>query len=261
MPAYAPANPASAIRSGPAARTVASVLGQSRYGGLAAALRDRILQGEWGPGDAIPAEAVLARAYGVALGTIRQALALLVEDGMLERRHGRGTFVSSGLVGPSMLRFFRFRSAQDPQAAPQSRILGRRLRGADRIEAATFGLEPGAQVMQLERLRSVQGEPCLLETLVLPLPLFGALAESDPQTWEDLLYPLYQQRCGVVIQHAEDHLSFDRLNTAQARRLKLEAGHPCVLVRRQAFDRTGRCVELRTTRGDAFAFEYTAQVR
>ena len=48
--------------------------GQSRYGKLALALRDRILQGEWAPGEIIPAESALAQSYGVALGTIRQAL-------------------------------------------------------------------------------------------------------------------------------------------------------------------------------------------
>jgi GntR family transcriptional regulator len=104
-------------------------------------------------------------------------------------------------------------------------------------------------------------EPCLLETIVVPLPLFGALAESDAQEWDDLLYPMYQSRCGVVIQQAQDHLSFSQLNATQARRLRLEPGHPCVLVERQAFDIAGRCVELRTTRGDAFSFKYTAQVR
>ena len=49
-------------------------LGQSRYGTLAAALRQRILDGEWQPGQMIPSEASLAQSYGVALGTVRQAL-------------------------------------------------------------------------------------------------------------------------------------------------------------------------------------------
>ena len=45
--------------------------GQSRYGKLALALRDRIVQGEWTPGDVIPSESSLAQSYGVALGTTR----------------------------------------------------------------------------------------------------------------------------------------------------------------------------------------------
>ena len=82
--------------------------GQSRYGKLAQALRDRILQGEWAPGEVIPAESTLAQNYGVALGTIRQALSLLVEDGVLQRRHGKGTFVTKGVNGAAMKGLFRF---------------------------------------------------------------------------------------------------------------------------------------------------------
>ncbi|MGZ5885344.1 MAG: GntR family transcriptional regulator [Ramlibacter sp.] len=235
--------------------------GQSRYGGLASALRERILAGEWAPGEAIHAEAVLAQSYGVALGTMRQAIALLVEDGLLERRHGRGTFVSAGLSGGSMLRFFRFRTENDAGESPRSHILSRRLRKAEPAEAAAFGGPGGLQVLHLERLRSLGGAPCLSETMVLPLPLFGALADSDPHEWGDLLYPEFKNRCNVLIHHAEDHLSFGQMSATQARRLRLEPGHPCVIVRRQAYDRAGRCVELRTTRGDAHAFQYTAQVR
>ena len=47
----------------------------------------------------------------------------------------------------------------------------------------------------------------------------------------------------------------------QAALLRLDAGHPCVQVQRRAFDLGGRCIEQRTTLGDAFAFQYTAQVR
>jgi GntR family transcriptional regulator len=236
--------------------------GQSRYGKLALALRDRILQGEWAPGDVIPAESALAQSYGVALGTLRQALALLVEDGVLQRRHGKGTFVTKGVDGALMMRFFRFRGVDDGQSeAPQSRILSSRMRSATAQEAHAFGVVKGAQVMQLERLRSLGNEPCLLETIVLPLPLFGKLADSDPDEWDDLLYPMYQQRCGVVIQKTQDHLSFSQLNATQAKRLKLAASHPCVLVQREAFDMAGRCVELRTTRGDAFSFKYTTQLQ
>lgn len=235
--------------------------GQSRYGWLAAAMRSRILQGEWVPGEAIPPEALLAKSYGVALGTIRQALALLVSDGLLERRHGTGTFVKAGLGGASMLRFFRFRQSGELQTSPSSRILSRKRRLANLDEADALGLPAGASVLVLERLRSIDKQPCLLERLVLPLPLFEALAESDTTAWDDLLYPMYQRVCGVVIHRAEDQLSFDQLTQQQARRLALETGHPCARVQRRAFDLANRCVELRTTLGDAFAFEYTAQVR
>jgi GntR family transcriptional regulator len=237
-----------------------SVPGLSRYAGLATDLRARILRGQWEPGQALTAETELARTYGVALGTMRQAIALLVDQGLLERRHGKGTFVKAALGGASMLRFFRFRHADSSQA-PTSRILGRKQMGADTETAQAFAIDAGAPVLALERLRSIAGQPCLLEAIVLPLPLFGPLVDSETSSWGDLLYPEYQQRCGVVVHQAEDQLSFATLGATQARRLGLAKGHPCVRVRRRAYDLAGRCVELRTTLGDAFDFEYTAHVR
>ena len=234
--------------------------GLSRYAGLAAGLRARILRGEWEPGQALAAETELARSYGVALGTMRQALALLVEQGLLERRHGKGTFVKAGLGGASMLRFFRFRHGDSSQP-PTSRILGRKQVAADAATARALGIPAGAPVLLLERLRSVAGQPRLLESITLPLPLFEPLASSDADDWGDLLYPEYQRRCGVVVHRAEDQLSFGTLNATQARRLSLDKGHPCVRVRRHAFDLAGQCIELRITYGDASDFEYTAHVR
>ena len=235
--------------------------GQSRYGWLAAGLRARITQGEWVPGTALPAEAALAKEHGVALGTLRQALALLVAEGLLERQHGRGTFVRAGLGGASMLRFFRFRQSDERSATPSSTILKRHIELAASDVADAFGLPAGASVLQLQRLRSISGQPCLLEQLTLPLPLFDALASSDTAAWDDLLYPMYQRVCNVSIYRAEDNVSFGLLSDQQAALLQLDAGHPCAQVQRRAFDMHGHCVELRTTLGDAFAFQYTAQIR
>lgn len=251
----------SIISSSNSAAAAQPAPGQSRYGWLAASLRARITQGEWVPGTALPAEAALAKEHGVALGTLRQALALLVSEGLLERQHGRGTFVRAGLDGASMLRFFRFRQSDERSTAPASTILKRHVELASSNTADALGLPAGTGVLQLQRLRSISGQPCLLEQITLPLPLFDALASSDTTVWDDLFYPMYQRVCNVSIYRAEDTLSFGLLTADQAALLQLEAGHPCVQVQRRAFDMHGHCVELRTTLGDAFAFEYIAQVR
>ena len=235
--------------------------GQSRYGWLACSLRERISLGEWSPGNALPPESLLAKEYGAALGTLRQAIALLVSESLLERRHGRGTFVRAGLGGATMLRFFRFRNAGELQATPKSKILTRSIALAGVAEAKALGLPAGASVLMLERLRSLNGRPCLLEHITLPLPAFAELATSDMEAWDDLLYPLYQRVCDVTVQRAEDQLSFGLLTAEQAQRLELKTAHPCVQVQRTAFDLAGNCIELRTTLGDAFAFQYTAQIR
>lgn len=235
--------------------------GQSRYGALATALRQRVLDGEWEPGEMIPSEASLASSYGVALGTLRQAISLLVEDGIFRRQHGRGTFVSRGIDSPSMMRFFRFQSGDGKATVPESLILQRRFRTPSSDEALEFAIDPSSQVMQFERLRSIDGKPCLLENIILPLPLFGALADTDTGSWDDLLYPMYLKYSGILVHQVHDTLSFSQLSSRQAKKLQLAAGNPCVLVERRAFDISNRCIERRTTRGDAYSFTYTAHVK
>ena len=232
--------------------------GQSRYAALAAALRARIVAGEWPPGSAMPSEQTLAAEHAVALGTLRRALDLLSEQGLVERVHGRGTFVRQGLSGAPMLRFFRFGGAG--HAAPQSRILRREALAAPADVARALGCGPGELALRLQRLRSVDGQPVLHEAIWLPLPLFAPLAEGDPAAWGDLLYPLFAERCGVHVHRAVDTIGFGNLDAGPAQALHLPAGHPCARVQRQAFDLVGRCVEWRSTLGDAHAFHYTVPI-
>ncbi len=232
--------------------------GQSRYAALAAAIKARIVAGEWPPGTALPAEQTLAAEHGVALGTMRRALDLLAEQGLLDRIHGRGTFVRQGLAGAPMLRFFRF--AADADQPPRSRITARERVAAPAEVARRLAIGPGEMTLRLKRLRSVGDQPALVEDIWLPLPTFDPLADGDPQAWGDLLYPAYAERCGVQVHRAVDTIGFGNLGAAQARSLRLPAGHPCARVQRQAFDLAGRCIEWRTTLGDANAFHYTVSI-
>lgn len=237
------------------AASVTPLPGQARYAALAQALQARIVAGEWPPGQALPAEQQLASEHGVALGTLRQALALLASQGLIERVHGRGTFVRAGLSGAPMLRFFHFGDGSGE--VPVSRILARDRVRASSAVARDLALAPGSEVLRLRRLRLLGGQPCLLEEIHLPLPLFEPLARDDPAQWPDLLYPMYAQRCGVRVQRAVDEVSFGLLGATQARALALAPGAPCAIVTRRAHDLAGRCIETRCSRGDAHAFHYT----
>jgi GntR family transcriptional regulator len=232
--------------------------GLSRYAALAQALRARVVAGEWPPGSALPAESQLASEHGVALGTMRRALELLVEQGFIERIHGKGTFVRQGLSGATMLRFFRFDSGTGE--VPVSRILQRSRVSAPAAVSRALGIGAGEPVLRLHRLRLMGDQPRLFEELWLPLDLFAPLAEDDLSTWDDLLYPMFARRVQVHVHRALDDISFAQLSATQARHLGLSAGHPCAQVQRSAFDLTGRCVEVRITRGDAHAFHYSVAI-
>ena len=232
--------------------------GQSRYAALAAALKARVVAGEWPPGSALPAEQTLAADHGVALGTLRRALELMAEQGLIERIHGRGTFVRAGMTGATMMRFFRF--GEGTGEVPVSRIVSRQQLVAPAEMARRLGLARGDTALRLLRVRSFAGQPVVYEEIWLPLPMFANLADSDTDAWGDLLYPLFAERCGVYIHRAVDEIAFATLTAAQGKHLALSAGHPCALVTRSAYDLAGHCVEVRFTRGDAHAFHYTVTI-
>lgn len=243
--------------------------GQSRYGWLASTLRGHITRGEWAPGTAIAAETRLARVHGVALGTMRQAIALLVSEGLLERAHGRGTFVSSGIGGASLLRFFRFRAGSTSggvssayvDQVPTSRIVEKRVVKATDEVALALNISARSNVLALTRVRALAEAPCLFERIWLPLPAFGALTAWKKSQWDDLLYPMFQRVCGVTVHKADDNVTFCLATADVAEPLRLRTKAPCARVERRAFDMAGRCVELRHSFGDALSFHYTAHLR
>jgi GntR family transcriptional regulator len=238
---------------------VSPEIGRSRYATIAEKLRAEITSGRWKAGSPIPAETALMQEFDVALGTMRQAIALLVNEGLLERQHGRGTFVHAGIVGASLMRFFRFGDSGAMQV-PKSRIHKRQLVAPTAEVAARLGVRSGNEVLHIVRTRSLEGAPRLLENIWVDARRFAAMAASDPGEWGDLLYPEYAARCGVIVHRATDAIEFGALSASDAKLLQLPAKHPSALVTRNAFDIAGSCVEVRTTRGDANAFHYTVEL-
>ena len=216
-------------------------------------------QGAWRIGEAIPSEASLAKEYGVALGTIRQAVAQLADDGVLVKRHGKSTAVSSGLNGQSMLRFFRHQLDGQKQFTPLAKVLDLKEVALDKGIAKLTGWSCKS-VLKIHRIRLIDQEPLLYETIYLPLPKFKKLTSYKPDDFEDLFYPMYAKCCGVAVIKAKDQVGFELMKKADAIALGMKEGHPAVRVNRVAFDLTGKSVEYRSSVGDALAFQYSAEV-
>jgi GntR family transcriptional regulator len=229
------------------------------YQGLASAFRDRVESGAWQIAEAIPSEASLAKEYGVAVGTIRQAIAQLADDGVLVKRHGKSTVVSSGLNGQSMLRFFRYQLDGQEQLSPQAKVLDLKEVALDKEMARLTGWSC-TSLLKIHRLRLIDGKPLLFETIYLPLPKFKKLVSYRPKDFEDLFYPMYTKTCGVAVIKANDQVGFELMKKADAKALAMKEGHPAVRVNRIAFDLTGKPVEFRSSVGDAMAFQYSAEV-
>ncbi len=232
-----------------------------RYQRLHDDLTRQIAEGVWKPGDAIPPEAELAATHGVSVGTIRKTVDALVAKGLLERFQGKGTFVRRPSFDSSLFRFFRFQTQSGERCVPQSRILKREVAEMPSAVASALHVPAGADGIHLSRLRLVDGKPILAEDLWVPKREFEPLLDVPTEEFGDLLYPLYEARCGKVVASAEETLTAEAVSAMQARLLRLAPGTPVIVIERLAFGYDRRPLEWRRSRGPADQVRYHVEIR
>jgi GntR family transcriptional regulator len=196
-----------------------------RYHQIAQSLRERIAEGRPAPGQRLDNQRSLARAFGVTLMTLRQALELLERDGLITRRHGLGTFVSSPFVDYDILHLRTFAgdlSAKGERVA--TRFLGSHFAVADRWVSRELGLGRRARVFVLERLRLVDGRPLSFQVSYLPAAIGEEMAKVDLA-----VTPLRQAlsfKLGIEIAAARETVSAVPLEAGAARELGCRPGIP-----------------------------------
>ncbi|MFN8760403.1 MAG: GntR family transcriptional regulator [Tagaea sp.] len=225
------------------------------------ALTAEIARGAWRPGDALPSEDALARDFGVALGTVRKALGALAAEGKLDRRQGRGTFVRRPDFGNAMFRFFRHADADGVPLRPTARLLARRRTRADAGIAAKLGLARGDELLELFRVRLIDGEPILSEEIALDARRFAPLAALPADAFGDLLYPTYERVCGAAVARASEIIRFDRAATRVAKALGVARDAPVAAIERTAFAIDGAPLEFRRSYGPAERFAYALELK
>ncbi len=208
----------------------------------------RVTEGKWVPGDTIPSEIQLARELNVSQGTVRKAITELVENNVLVRRQGRGTFVATHDVDRALFHFFHIVNDSGIKILPESKTLSCRKKRASRQEASKLKLSNGAQVVCIERTRKLDNQPTIIETIILPQSLFGELGKRQARNLPNTLYELYETQFGITIHRAEEQLRAVAASEHDASLLGLEPGAPLLEIERTALTLGGTPVELRISR-------------
>lgn len=216
---------------------------------------DRIMAGEFKPGDKIPVEAELARQTGVSIGTLRHAVDILVSDGVLARKEGLGTFVQTFQNTGYWNRFQPFERVSD-----QPRFDTRRLIKFDRVpasaEAATaLNLRKGDELIHIVRhmVRSQKTRELItaIDELFLPPKFFPKLTEAlflAHFQSNDSLYKFYDRECGVVITSQKCLVTCETLIGQCARELCAPDGMSVLRLTRTSFSFARTPVEYRVYR-------------
>ena len=149
-------------------------------------IKNEINSGAYKAGARIPNEFELAESYKVGRVTVRRAIEELVQQGYLTKRQGKGTFVNA----PKLKR--KIRQKDDVQSfsdacrvngmEPGARVISRKILPADSTEAQFFGVPVGTDLICVERVRTADGVPVMLENNAFVLadhPYLQTLADKD----------------------------------------------------------------------------------
>ncbi len=204
---------------------------------LAHQLEKDIRAGTYRVDQALPSERVLSESLGVSRITARKAIEVLVDQGLVQRRHGSGNFIAPRLEQPASSLASFSEELRQRGYVPSSQWITRAVQAATQAERDALELPRGARVARLERLRLADGVPMAYECSAV---LLSALPK--PQALEGSLY-LHLARSGQAPVRAVQHIRAVNAPPAMAVQLQIAAGDALLWVTRTARLDSGAAVE------------------
>ena len=224
---------------------------------LANVLRDKIERGEWQPDQKIPSENELNRMYGISRMTARQVLAQLVNEELLFRVQGKGTFVAHRKIGTRSPAYMGIREQLEQLGyATTTRVLSSDVVAADTKVAEHLKISPEDKVYRLRRVRMVENEPISLHTSFVPQKLAPRLAADDLVNRQ--LCVILEEEYDLRMSSVEESLESTLPSADEAKLLKIRRTTPLLLLRQEISDGRGQRFEYSRIlfRGDKIRLEF-----
>ena len=249
------AGPAKAGPMTAAAESAAAPNALPLYRQVKETLKSHILEGEYGVGDRLPSEAQLRTAFGVSRVTVRQALAALHEEQMIESVQGKGHFVCRAKVVQNLARLEGLREAAAGAGLEvRSKLIGARECPAEGRVAEAFGLADGDTVVELRRLRYINRQPASLDISYFKPEIGDALLKADLANRD--VFEILESDFNIALRAADITIEVARADENQAWRLGVAPDDPILRIERLTctLDNDPLDFEYIFARGDSYQF-------
>jgi GntR family transcriptional regulator len=204
------------------------------YVQLKAELKNRINNGILKSGEQLPPELEMAENFSVSVVTVRSAVNELVKEGLIEKKRGKGTFVSSTKYKRDYTKIQSFSdSCKAMGSVPGSHVLDMKLATADVKLAQKLGINAGDTVLYISRLRTVNGEPMVIEKNYFP-ERFADLINENLE--ENSLFNILQGKYGITVTKSSKEIEIARTTSDEGKLLNLSKNYPILMVKSVAYD-------------------------
>ena len=202
-------------------------------------IREEIEEGRLSPGDSIPSERKLADEFDVSRPTIRQALKELVNEGMLHREKGKGTYVAEPKINYGFIQklITFYDDLVKKGYEPRTEILKKEIRKPRKGIANKLEISPDEEVIFLQRLRSIENDPLVTVMNFVPRYLCPDLIEVDLE--DKSLYNVMAEKYDVKFHRADITLEPGIAEKYDKELLEVEEGSPIHLMKNVTYTKDG----------------------
>ena len=159
-------------------------------------IKEKIASGEYQAGQMLPSENKYCEMYKVSRVTVRNAITDLVDEGILIRKHGKGTFVENQKIQNNLIKFQGFTSTcRENNIKMQTHILCVCRQEASLYDIRTLDLKEGDDVIYIKRIRYANDQPVIIEHVHLPYRQYAFLLDEDLENRS--LYATIEQHTGA----------------------------------------------------------------
>lgn len=210
----------------------------------------------WKPGDKIYSENQLFEKFDVSRNTAKKAIEDLVQEGVLYRVQGKGTFVSQPKIEQSLSAFYSFSQVlREKGLKPKDVVLAVKTTDATHKVANALKINKGDKVICLQRLRYANEEPIILESSYFPKHIIQD-EEKLKMVGETPLYDILYAEFNLVINSAKETFEPILIREEEEVHLGVNRGSPALLLERIAYNQAKQPVEFckSIVRGDRCKF-------
>lgn len=197
-----------------------------------------IVTGKYQVGDLLPAESEMTHFYKVSRATVRKAMDMLAQEGLIEKKRGQGTFVKSLKAKSDDQKIVSFlREHREETLVACKKVLEQKIMGASGEIAEILKIGAGAKTVKIERIRYADEKPMYMETNYLDYRWASEAMERDFS--KESLRVFYVNHCHMKLVRAEERIYSALADERTAELLRIKEGDPVFDVKRLSYDEKG----------------------